>query len=310
VQNPHLVVLVMAGADPVGRVIAGASTVYGNVARSKLLELGLTERMIRGRVAGGTLYPSHKGVYGVGRPPRTPIERADAAVLACGRGAALFGPGAMVLWGWWDQWPEELEVVAPKRHDRPGLKVHRSKFLGPAEVTTQRGIRVTKPARTQFDIATTLNDKQLAKAVNTGLHSIYLTRGHLSEQLFRHPNHPSADRIRPFVLTEDGPTRSDWERALPAFCRTYDLPIPAFARMIAGSEADAAWIDERIVLELDSWRFHSEKVDFESDRDRDVERLLAGFVTVRLTWERMHTWPAREAKRLHQLLAQRRPRAA
>ena len=216
----------------------------------------------------------------------------------------------MVLWDWWDRWPEELEVVAPKRHDRPGLKVDRSKFLGPAETTTHRGIRVTKPARTQFNIAPRLSDQQLARAVNNGLHSPYLTRGHLSDQLLRQPNHPSAKRILPFVLTDDGPTRSDWERALPLFCRTYGLPAPAFARMIAGFEADAAWIDEHIVLELDSWRFHSEKVDFESDRDRDVERLLAGFVTVRLTWERMHMRPAREARRLNQLLAQRRPRAA
>ncbi len=297
-------------SDPVGLIISRASTVYGNVARSKLLELGLTASAIKRRVAGGTLHPSHKGVYGVGRPPRTPIERADAAVLACGRGAALFGAGAMVLWGWWDQWPAEFEVVARKRHRRPGLTVHCSKFLGPAETTTHRGIRVTKPARTQFDIAPTLNNEQLAKAVNTGLHSIYLTRGHLSDQLLRHPNHPSAKRILPFVATDDGPTRSDWERALPVFCATYGLPKPVMAPMVAGFEADAAWVEEHIVLELDSWRYHAEKVPFESDRDRDVERLLAGFVTVRLTWERMHVRPAREARRLHQLLAQRRARAA
>jgi hypothetical protein len=227
-------------------------------------------------------------------------------VLACGPGAALFGPGAMVLWDWWEQWPETFEVVAPKRHRRPGIIVHASKFLGPAELATQRGIRVTKPARTQFDIALRLNDQQLARAVNRGLHSKYLTRGHLSEQLLRHPQHPSAVRIRPFVLTSDGPTRSDWERALPVFCAEYGLPIPLMSQVVAGFEADAEWPAERVVLELDSWEFHSEQVEFESDRDRDVERLLAGFVTVRLTWERMHKQPAREAKRLHRLLAARR----
>jgi hypothetical protein len=302
------VALLMAGEDPIGRLIARASTVYGNIARRRLLELGLTDRMIRGRVASGLLYPSHNGVYGVGRPPRTPLELADAAVLACGPGAALFGPGAMVLWGWWERWPEPLEVVARKRRERPGLIVHRSKFLGPAETTTHRGIRVTKPARTQFDIATTLNDEQLARAVNTGLHSIYLTRGHLSEQLFRHPNHPSAKRILPFVLTKDGPTRSDWERALPLFCRTFDLPIPVFAPMIAGYETDAAWIEEHIALELDSWRYHSEKVPFESDRDRDVDRLVADFPTIRITWERMHERPRREANRLHVIINRQRER--
>jgi very-short-patch-repair endonuclease len=86
----------------------------------------------------------------------------------------------------------------------------------------------------------------------------------------------------------------------------YGLPVPLMSQDIAGFEADAVWLAERIVLELDSWEFHSERVDFESDRDRDVERLVVGFVTVRLTWERMHIRPAREAKRLHQLLAGRR----
>jgi very-short-patch-repair endonuclease len=292
--------------DPAGLIIARASTAYGNVRRERLLELGLTAGSIKRRIANGTLYPAHNGVYGVGRPPRTPIERADAAVLACGPGAALFGPGAMVLWDWWERWPETLEVVARKQHRRPGIIVHSSKFLGPAEIATQRGIRVTKPARTQFDIALRLNDEQLARTVNTGLHSKYLTRGHLSEQVLRHPTHPSANRIRPYVLTENGPTRSDWERALPVFTTEYDLPPLLLSQQIAGFEADAVWLPERIVLELDSWEFHSERGDFESDRDRDVERLLAGFVTVRLTWERMHTQPAREARRLHQLLANRR----
>lgn len=292
--------------DPAGLIIAGASTVYGNVGRARLLRLGLTRSAIDRRIANGTLYTSHNGVYGVGRPPRTPIERADAAVLACGPGAALSGPGAMVLWGWWERWPETFEVVAPKRHRRPDIIVHSSKFLGPAELATHRGIRVTKPARTQFDIALRLNDKQLARALNAGLHSKYLTRGHLSEQLLRHPNHPSAKRICPYVLTENGPTRSDWERALPVFTSEYDLPSLLLSQEIAGFEADAVWMPERIVVELDSWEFHSERVPFETDRDRDFDRLLAGFVTVRLTWERMHMQPAREARRLHQLLANRR----
>lgn len=297
-------------SDPAGLIISGASTVYGNVSRKRLLKLGLTSSAIKRRVANGTLYPVHNGVYGVGRPPRTPIERADAAVLACGTGAALFGPGAMVLWGWWEYWEEPFEVVAPKPRDRPGIVVHRSKLLGPAETTTQRGIRVTKPARTMFDIARRLDDDELARAVNTGLHSKYLTRGHLSDELLRLPNHPSTERIAPFVLTQNGPTRSDWERALPVFTAEYDLPPLLLSHEIAGFEADAVWLPERIVVELDSWEYHSERVDFESDRDRDVERLVAGFVTVRLTWERMHRQPAREAKRLHQLLAQRRARAA
>jgi hypothetical protein len=191
-----------------------------------------------------------------------------------------------------------------------GIIVHRSKHLGPAEMTRQLGIRVTRPARTIFDIAPRLDDRQLARAVNSALHSRFLTRGHLAEQLLRHPGHPAAQRLRYFIVTDDGPTRSDWERALPAFCQRYDLPVPLFARRVAGHEADAVWPAEKVVLELDSWEFHSTRVDFESDRDRDVDRLVAGFITVRLTWERIVGKPDREAARLHLILADRRREAA
>jgi hypothetical protein len=91
-----------------------------------------------------------------------------------------------------------------------------------------------------------------------------------------------------------------------AFCNTYDLPIPIFGLTIAGHEADATFVAEKLVLELDSWEFHQTWVDFESDRDRDVDRLVERFATVRLTWERMFGRPAREARRLHKVLADRR----
>jgi very-short-patch-repair endonuclease len=73
--------------------------------------------------------------------------------------------------------------------------------------------------------------------------------------------------------------------------------------MVAGYEADATWVDERIVIELDSWEYHHTRVDFETDRDRDVDRLAAGFLTVRLTWERMFSSSIREARRLHEVIA-------
>ncbi len=45
---------------------------------------------------------------------------------------------------------------------------------------------------------------------------------------------------------------------------------------------------------------------FESDRDRDAELLAAGYVTVRITWERLKPQPAREAERLRTILRGRR----
>ena len=54
-----------------------------------------------------------------------------------------------------------------------------------------------------------------------------------------------------------------------------------------------------MIVELDGWAFHRDRVSFESDRNRDADTLAAGLVTVRITWERMTTEPQHEADRLH-----------
>jgi very-short-patch-repair endonuclease len=73
--------------------------------------------------------------------------------------------------------------------------------------------------------------------------------------------------------------------------------------IVAGYEVDALFPEEKVIVELDSWEFHRDRSSFESDRDRDADTLAAGHVTVRMTWAQMS---AREAKRLHRILEQRR----
>jgi very-short-patch-repair endonuclease len=68
--------------------------------------------------------------------------------------------------------------------------------------------------------------------------------------------------------------------------------------------------EERVVVECDGWLYHRDRETFESDRDRDTERLAAGILTVRVTKRRLTRTPEREAERLHTILARRRGEAA
>jgi very-short-patch-repair endonuclease len=81
-----------------------------------------------------------------------------------------------------------------------------------------------------------------------------------------------------------------------------------------GYIVDALFVNERVIVELDSRPFHMDAIAFETDRERDAVMLSHGYVTVRITEERMKQRPQPEAKRLHAILAQRRtghtPRAA
>ena len=76
---------------------------------------------------------------------------------------------------------------------------------------------------------------------------------------------------------------------------------------MAGYVLDALFPVEKVIVELDSWEFHKDKPAFEDDRERDAVMLARGFVTVRVTEERLDERPEHEAKRLHAILATRRP---
>jgi hypothetical protein len=170
-------------------IAALAAKQFGNVTRLQLLALGLTSAGISRRVAAGRLFRVYPGVYAVGRPPRLPLERAMAAVLACGPGAGLSHGWTMASWKFWQRWTDPIEVTITKGDRRPrGVRVHRSTTLARQDITIQNGIPTTSPALTIADIAPRRNDKQLARDVNEALHSRFLTRGRLAAYLRRHPD--------------------------------------------------------------------------------------------------------------------------
>ncbi len=69
-----------------------------------------------------------------------------------------------------------------------------------------------------------------------------------------------------------------------------------------GFLVDALFEAEKVIVELDSWGFHSNREAFEDDRERDGVTTEAGFVTVRIT----HRGFEAQTARLLRILAGRR----
>jgi Transcriptional regulator, AbiEi antitoxin/Protein of unknown function (DUF559) len=298
-------------SQTIDRAIAAvAGKQAGNITRKQLLEVGLTKQGISYRVKIGRLFRVFRGVYAVGHRPTTPVQWASAAVLACGPGAALSCGSAMTLWGYWRRWdrPYEVTVVGDRRTN--GVRVHRSTTLTWRDTTKQLGIRATTPGRTLLDISPRLTDKQLGRTVNNALLSPWLTEDQLAETLARHPHAPGAQRIASLIGISVTPTRAGWEDDFPAFCARYGLPAPVMGQPFHGYILDALFPAEKVIVELDGWEFHKGKIAFEDDRERDAEMLAHGHVTVRMTWERIHGRPRREANRLGAILAAHAPKAA
>jgi predicted transcriptional regulator of viral defense system len=295
----------MAKDLPELAIVRLATRQHGNVTRQQLLALGLGSAAIHHRLRTGRLHRVHLGVYAVGRPPKTVLERAAAAVLAAGPQAVLSHTSALALWGFTKKrWPTVFEVTIVNGDRRPrGVAVHRSMTLHRRDTRTHHGIRVTSPARTILDCAPALTDKALARAVNDALLSKHLSNGQLADTMARHPHHRAAKRLTRFIDQPGAPTRSTFEDEFVAFCERHGLPRPATNVIVAGHEVDALFEPQKLIVELDSYEFHAARDRFEGDRDRDADTLLAGYRTVRATWDRVHRTPNKEANRLRALLA-------
>jgi hypothetical protein len=290
--------------DAVERAIATlAARQHGYITRSQLLATGLGRAAIDYRIETGRLIPVYAGVYAVGYVRRTPIERAAAAVLACGEKAALSHGSAASLWGFAKHWDEPFEVTAPSIRKRDGIKVHRSRTLARRDITRQLGIKVTTPARTVLDNAPRLTGKRLSRFVNDALRTPYLHVPDLADVLNRNPKHPGTKRVLPFVHK---PTNSPLEDDFLEFAKRYGLPTPETNTHLLGYEIDVFYPRERVIVEVDGHEYHSDRDSFERDRKRDVVMLEADIVTARITDERMKHEAEQEARRLLAILAARR----
>ena len=99
----------------------------GHVTREQLFDLGIGND--RRRLKAGQLHRVYPGVYPVGHPRRAPVDRAAAAVLACGPGGVLSHFSAAALWGWVRDWREPFEVTVPTDRRPKDIRIHLSRRL-------------------------------------------------------------------------------------------------------------------------------------------------------------------------------------
>ena len=183
---------------------------------------------MRSRIASGRgwLRRMHRGVYLVG-PLEAPHSRAMAATLAAGAGAVLSHYSAAVLWGLRPprEGPTDVTVPGRKTRPRPGIRVHRG-HLHPTDVTRHHGVPVTSPARTLLDLATTVTQRDLARATEEAQVQRRVSTHSLNEQFSRYPTHRGTAALRKAIRTDPALTRSEAERRLLALIRAARLPDP------------------------------------------------------------------------------------
>jgi len=295
------------GQAPVDMAIAAlAATQHAVFGLGQLLELGLSERAIRHRVAAGRLHRIHHGVYSL--VPRQLLTREGlymAAVLACGPGAVLSHRSAAVVHGLKDWGGGGIDVTVPgrtgRRHD--GLMIHRSTTLTPQDTTVVNNIPCTTVARTLFDLAEVVNRRGLEIAFDRSEQQGELNIEAVQAQLRRSPTRPASSRINA-LLNEHyiGATLTDseLEEAMFALCRRINAPQPQLQYWIllpdggAAIRADFAWPSHKLIVEADGVKYHNTHQRREHDNDRD-QRLAVH------NWRVIHTTKRQITRRAHVL---------
>jgi very-short-patch-repair endonuclease len=170
------------------------------------------------------------------------------------------------------------------------------------------GISVTTVARTLFDLAELVDERQVESAFEEADRLGLLQLQALEGVCARGYGRRALRVIRPLVEAARAPeiTRSPLEDVFLRFCGEHDLPHPQTNVLVLGYEADAYWPEARLVVESDSWSFHHHRAAFERDRARDAALQAAGYRVIRITSRRLEREPATIAAELHRLLDQGR----
>jgi len=199
-----------------------------------------------------------------------------------------------------------VDVTAPHRsgHSVPRIRRHRVRRLHREDTTEVEAIPVTTVARTLFDLAEIVDGNALERAFEAAERSELLDLRQIELTCERNPGRRAHKLLRSLLpnLSPAEPTRSELERLFHRLCRLTGLPLPQVNALVEGFEVDAFWPAQRLVLELDSFKFHGTRAAFERDRERDAALLIAGYRVIRITYRRLRDHPDEVAETVHNLL--------
>jgi hypothetical protein len=282
---------------------------HGLVTRAQALDAGLSVGAWGRRLATGEFVALHRGIARHPSQPTTDDQRILAAVLAVGPPAQASHTSAARVWGAGvDPWEPEVLLTGPSRSSRlPGVVVHRA-TSGPAvRSVLRRRIPVTDPLRTLSDLASLGRRATVEEALSEFVRAQLVTPA----AVHRLVEGGGGKGRRGIALLREVVERwslpgafgdSTLEVVMAELCAAHGLPTPSFHHRVGPYELDVAFPEQRVAVELDSWRFHGGREAFEADRARDLALQARGWVVSRVTWLAVTTRPSRVAAQLLQVL--------
>lgn len=141
---------------------------------------------------------------------------------------------------------------------------------------------MTSPARTLLDLADLLIGRDLERVFDEMLVQRLVRIFEVVELLQRATGRAGGPLLAALLERQRGPvfTRSEAEERFLALIRGAQLPEPEVNVRIHGYAVDFLWRSQRLVVEIDGFRFHSTRSAFEHDRRKDAALRAAGLAVM------------------------------
>ncbi|MGH8946934.1 MAG: DUF559 domain-containing protein [Acidimicrobiia bacterium] len=200
------------------------------------------------------------------------------------------------------------------------MTVHQSTDLLPEHIVTIDSLRVTNPARTVLDLAKVLGEKRLARVVDNALAGgivdfdelvgLYLALTRQGKKGMRRMGQILAERADEKRIPETVIETMLFRLLVDAGIKRPVKQFHALWLEPVDGRVDFAYVEEQILMEADSRRWHGLFDAFEIDRRRDIAAQLAGWIVLRITWKMITEEPEFVVDTVRRALEMRSPRVS
>lgn len=270
----------------------------GYVTRRQAVACGLTVDGIRSRLRSGRWRRHSAGIY---RLTGVAAKRDGILVAATLKmaGAVVSHESAAQQLGFTHipDGPGTVTVRRSTTHRWPGLRVIESTDLASSDCVTRGILTLTRPERTVIDLAATLRPRLLARVLDDALASRKVSLEALAQRHgeIARKGKPGTAALRELIEHRGVgfvPPESELEARMLDLLDRHGFPPPERQVEVpwlsgAAERVDLAYPSARLVIECDGRRWHTRESDFERDRRRDNEALLAGWRVLRVTWDQV-----------------------
>jgi very-short-patch-repair endonuclease len=286
---------------------------FGVFTRAQARAHGYSDTMIRTRLRAEAWAVVRGGLYRVVTTPVTWTQRAMAAQLAGGDAAFVSHTSAARLLAI-ETFADCSIHLSTMNHMRPWgeIKVHRVRRPPTGDLQTIGPFLVSSPTRLLLEMAPLVTSDDLELALDEILRRRFSSLARIRWRLDRTgaKGMPGATRLRKLIRErEPGPIpESVLERTFMRVIVRAHLPAPERQLVVRDQRGfvgrvDFAYPQNMILVEVDSFAFHSGRIRWEEDRTRRNRLEAAGWRVLHTTYDQLRNRPQAILEPLRKLLS-------